>query len=190
MFNSHRQLPNRRKHRPVEFIQSSPIQPTVEGLTHICARQPKFNVIFSVFHRVLHQREPETQHCRIGKHTLIMTRSALVVPKTALAGAILEISFARFRTSIAASNKEMALPRPESGRRKFEAGVDIGGSCGRRCGTQAIRKNPSPNGNRRWFHHRVHSHLVRRISVEAAPDQRIRQSGRIQNNSARSSSQL
>ena len=43
--------------------------------------------------------------------TLIVVRRMLTVPKTALAGVGLEISFARFTTSMAASNKERTSSR-------------------------------------------------------------------------------
>ena len=43
------------------------------------------------------------------EHTLIITKRALAVPKTALAGVGLEISFARFKASMAVFSKEKKL---------------------------------------------------------------------------------
>ena len=50
-------------------------------------------------------------YCREGERTLIIARTTQAKPKTALAGAMLEISFARFRASMAAFSNERALSR-------------------------------------------------------------------------------
>ena len=46
------------------------------------------------------------------EHTLIIARRTPAAPKIALAGVWLETSFARFKASIAASNKERIRSRP------------------------------------------------------------------------------
>jgi len=46
------------------------------------------------------------------KRTLTIVRRILTEPKTALAGVILETSFARFMVSMATFNEEMAPSRP------------------------------------------------------------------------------
>ena len=62
-----------------------------------------------------------------GKHTLMITRRALTVPKTALAGVALEISFARFKPSIAKFKRGRARS-PRFGRSDLGAIVEPGGS--------------------------------------------------------------
>jgi len=46
------------------------------------------------------------------KHTLIIVRRTLTEPKTALAGVIVEISFARFKVWMATFNEERVPSRP------------------------------------------------------------------------------
>ena len=54
-----------------------------------------------------------SEHLITGrKRTLIIVRRTLTEPKTAFAGVILEISFARFMVSIATFNEESVPPRP------------------------------------------------------------------------------
>jgi hypothetical protein len=72
------------------------------------------------------------------KHTLIIVRRALTEPNAALAGAISTMSFARFKASMAIFNEERAPSRP-FGRREFASMVETRGSCGERCGVQAVR---------------------------------------------------
>jgi len=48
----------------------------------------------------------------VRKHTLTIVRRILTDPKTALAGVMLEISFARFMASMAMFNEEMVPSRP------------------------------------------------------------------------------
>lgn len=57
--------------------------------------------------------EPKARHRRIEeKATLIIVKTALTEPNTALAGAMPEISFARFRDSTAMFNEERTLSCP------------------------------------------------------------------------------
>jgi len=63
-----------------------------------------------------------------GERTLTMVRTTLTEPKTALAGVMLEISFARFMASMAAFNGEIA-PSRRSGRLDVVAMVEARGSC-------------------------------------------------------------
>ena len=58
---------------------------------------------------------------------MIVVRITLTVPKTALAGAILAISFARFKVSMAAFNAETVLSRP-LGRCDLASIVEAGSS--------------------------------------------------------------
>ena len=54
-----------------------------------------------------------SEHLITGrKRTLIIVRRKLTEPKTAFAGVILEISFARFMVSMATFNEERVPPRP------------------------------------------------------------------------------
>ena len=107
--NSHRQLFDRLAHRVAEFIQALFFQSSTEGEADVGAHLPKFDVIRLIDHRVLEpfQCVAYQQRTRRG-HTLIMARRILTEPKTALAGVILETSFARFKASINTFSAEMA----------------------------------------------------------------------------------
>lgn len=73
-----------------------------------------------------------------------MARRALTKPKAALAGVMLEISFARFRASMAKFNVERALFPPFC-RRDAEAIVEPRGR-GRELGDkQAAKDDPNPS---------------------------------------------
>jgi hypothetical protein len=64
----------------------------------------------------------------------------------ALTGVALETSFARFMASMAAFNNE----RPPSRRRwEFVSMVESGGSYEKTRGVRAVKKLPSPDGDRR-----------------------------------------
>ena len=76
----------------------------------------------------------------------------LTVPKTALAGVIVEISFARFMASIVAFNAE-TIPFLPLGCRDLVSMVETRGSCERRYGVEAVRKVPNPNRDERQFFH-------------------------------------
>ena len=69
------------------------------------------------------------------QHTLIIARRALTVPKTALAGVMLETSFARFIASMATFSEEIVPPR-SFGRWDIASMIDAPNSsgCGGRCG--------------------------------------------------------
>jgi len=95
-----------------------------------------------------------------GERTLTMVRITLTVPKTALAGVMLEISFARFMASMAAFNGERA-PSRRSGRWDVVVMVEV--VARKRCGAQAVRKDQNPHRDGRPFCDdapRAHSHLM------------------------------
>ena len=103
--NSRRKLVDCLAHRVVEIVQFLPAQPPVQGGTDICTGQPKFDVVHLVGHLVLSafQSTIDQQKTR-RKLTLIIVRITLTVPKTALAGVMLDASFARFKASTATFN--------------------------------------------------------------------------------------
>ena len=110
---SHRQLLDRLTHRVVKFVQPLPSQPPVQGSADFGAGQPKFDVIYLVGHRVLGAFQSAFAQQTIRRRlTLIIVRITLTDPKAALAGVILESSFARFMASIAAFNVEIMPSRP------------------------------------------------------------------------------
>ena len=88
-----------------------------------------------------------------------MPRRTLAEPKTAFAGVTLEISFARFRASIAPFKKERVLSRPFRGG-ELVAIVDMV-VASKECGEndKAVR-SPHPNGDGRPFSRRK-SHVSR-----------------------------
>ena len=102
-----------------------PIQAPVESFAYISARQAEIDVILFIGHRILDGCEPE-DNGETRKRTLIKRRSALAVPKTVLAGVMLETSFAGFNSSMATFNLERALSRP-SRRRDVEAMAETRG---------------------------------------------------------------
>jgi len=71
------------------------------------------------------------------KLTLVIVRITLTDPKTALAGVILETSFARFMVSMATFNAEMA-PSRSFGR--WDSASMVGAR--KRCDVKAVRKAP------------------------------------------------
>ena len=110
--NSRRQLLDRLAHGVVEVVQLLPVQSPVEDGTDFSAGQPEFDIIHPISHPIL-----GTPQSAIGqqetrrKLTLIIVRTTLTEPKTAFAGVILEISFARFMASMTAFNVETTLSR-------------------------------------------------------------------------------
>jgi hypothetical protein len=78
---------------------------------------------------------------------LIIVSRTLTEPKTALAGVMLEISFARFRASIVTFNVEIT-PFRAFGRWEFAAIVENRGSR-----EEALRKSPNPDTYERQFYH-------------------------------------
>jgi hypothetical protein len=111
--NSPRQLLDRFTHAVVEVVQPLPVQSPVQGGTDVNASQPKFDVICIVDHRVLGAFQSVFDQQEAGRElTLIIARITPTEPKTALAGVILESSFARFKASMAAFNDEIVLSRP------------------------------------------------------------------------------
>jgi hypothetical protein len=56
-FNPRCQLLNRTDQSLTEFTQSSPVQTSVEGFTHVRAREPKVDVILIIGHGVLDEHE-------------------------------------------------------------------------------------------------------------------------------------
>ena len=111
--NSRRQLVDCLTHRGIEIIQPLPSQSPIEGGTNISTGQSKFDVILLVDQGVLVAlRSTIDQQKTRRKLTLIVTRITLTEPKTALAGVILENSFAKFKSPMAAFNAEIVLSRP------------------------------------------------------------------------------
>ena len=111
LFDSRRQLVYRIAHGSVEFIQFSPTHSPVKRPADIGAAQPELNVVKFVDHGVLIRYKPRASRHGRGR-TLIIVSRTLTEPKTALAGVMLETSFAMFMASMAAFSEEMALPRP------------------------------------------------------------------------------
>ena len=100
--NSHRQLVDRLAHRSIEIIQPLPVQSPVEDGADAGASQPKFDAIRPVDQLVLSAFQPTIRQQKTKrKFTLIVERMPLTEPKTVLAlagaGAIAEVSFARFK---------------------------------------------------------------------------------------------
>jgi hypothetical protein len=66
-FDSQSQFSNRIQDGLVELIQPSPLQSSVEHLTHVTASPPKVDEILIVGHGVLERRESEVHlHCTVG----------------------------------------------------------------------------------------------------------------------------
>ena len=105
-------MPDRFAHRVVEIVQLLPVQTSVEGGADVRAGQPKFDVINLVDHLVLGASQSAIYQRKTRRLTLIIARTTLTEPKTALAGVMLESSFARFKVSMVAFKAEIALSRP------------------------------------------------------------------------------
>jgi len=73
-----------------------------------------------------------------GERTLIIVRRTLTEPKTALAGVMLDTSFARFTASMATFNDERASSR------RFSM-VESRGNCKKQCCRQAAGNGPDPD---------------------------------------------
>jgi len=110
--NSRRQLVGRRAHGSIEIVQPLPVQYPFEGGADVGAGQPKLDAIRPVDQLVLgaFQSTIGRQDAR-RKPTLIVERITLTEPKTVLAGAIAEASFARFKAWMAVFNAEMGSSR-------------------------------------------------------------------------------
>ena len=152
VYHSRRQLAYRITHGTTELIQVLSVHPTVKRSTNISAFQPEPNVVQLIDHRVLDRREPETACGGGGGYTLIIVRRELTEPKTALAGAMLATSFARFMASMATFIVEM-VPSCPLGSWGVAAIVEA-----QRCGEktvllEGVRKSPSPDGDRRPLSH-------------------------------------
>ena len=74
---------------------------------------------------------------------MIIVRITLTEPKTALAGVILEISFARFKASMAIFNAEIAPSRP-LGRWDLGSMVETGGNCERTVRREGCEEGSEP----------------------------------------------
>ena len=123
------QLLDRLAYGVIKVVQSLPVQTSVQGGTDVRAGQPKFDVVSIVDHGVLCAlRSTFVQQKVIRELTLIVARITLTEPKTALAGVILESSFARFKASMVTFNAEIVLSRP-LGRRDSASIVETRGSC-------------------------------------------------------------
>ena len=104
---SRSKLPNRLKYGLTDLTHSPSAHPPVKGFTYVGASQPELDIVCFIDHRVLATCKPWI-YCwrRGGEHTLIIVRRTLTEPKTALAGVMLETSFARFMASMATFNAE------------------------------------------------------------------------------------
>jgi hypothetical protein len=127
-FNPHRQLGYRLTHRLAEVVQSLPVRSSIKGPTYIGAVEPELNKILFINHTLLVECQTEARRSR-RKRTLIIVSRTLTEPKTALAGVMLDISFARFKVSIVTFSVERAPFRP-FGRWEFAAIVEDRGSRG------------------------------------------------------------
>ena len=135
-FNPRRQLVYRLAHGPTEVVQFLPVRSPIKSSADIGAIQPEFDVILVIDHRFLVEGEPEAR--RWGRNsTLTIVSRTLTDPKTAFAGVMLEVSFARFRDLMATANAEGTPSRP-FGRWELVAIVDNRGDC-----EKAVRKKPS-----------------------------------------------
>ena len=115
--NSRRQLVDCLARGVIEIVQPPPVQSIVEGGTDVGAGQPKFDVIFPLDQCVLGACQSTIgQQKTSRKLTLIVERRTLTVPKTALAGAIAEASFAGSNASMAVFNAEIASSGRSLGR--------------------------------------------------------------------------
>ena len=109
--SSRRQLFDCLAHRVAELVHAFSFQSSTEGETDVGARLPKFDVISLIGHRVLELFQPVAYQQRSRRLTLIIARRILAEPKTALAGVMLEASFARFKASMRTFNAEMVPSR-------------------------------------------------------------------------------
>ena len=103
------------------------------------------------------------------KPTLTITRTTLTEPKTALAGVMLETSFARFKASMAALNAEVA---PSRSLGRWDVSVietETQDGCGETA-WRAGRKIPNPNSGGRPSCHRKRAGwtCVRGLNIEFA----------------------
>ena len=60
-FNSRRQFLDRLEHRPAEFVQSCPVQSSLEGFAYIAAGHPELDITLFVDYGVLDKRESEAR---------------------------------------------------------------------------------------------------------------------------------
>lgn len=76
--------------------------------------------------RDLSEREPDARHWGVGQRTLIVSRREPTEPKAALAGVMVDLSFARFRVSMGTFSFEKVSPC-SFGRWDVEAIIDARG---------------------------------------------------------------
>jgi hypothetical protein len=129
-------------HRLAEVVHLLPIHSPLEGSADIGTEYPELDVIHALIIDSWLRMNSEHLIAEERKHTLIMVRRALTVPKAALAGVMLEIFSARFMASMAAFNEETAFSRP-FGRWDLVAMVEIQGSH-----EKAVRGAGGQNPNR------------------------------------------
>ena len=110
--SSRRQLADCFVRRAVEVLQWPPVQPPVESGTDVSASQPKFDIIHLIDHLVLCAFQSAINQQETRRLTLIIARITLTEPKTALAGVMLESSFAIFKASMVTFNAEILPSRP------------------------------------------------------------------------------
>ena len=107
--NSRSQLSNPLEHWLTEFIRPSPVHSPVEGPTNVGAGQPEIDIVHFVDHRVLYTSACGEPTRTRGKPTLTIVRITLTEPRAALAGVMLNTSFAIFMASIAAIKEERVV---------------------------------------------------------------------------------
>ena len=134
-FNPRRQLVYRLAHGLTEVVLFLPGRSSIKGFTDIGAVKPKLDVILFVGYGFLVDGETDARRDGTGgggewKRTLIIVSRTLTEPKTALAGATLTISSAKFIASMATVKDERAPPGTFCCR-EFVAIVENGGSCGK-----------------------------------------------------------
>ena len=145
MCNSRRQLLDCLADGVVKVAHPLPAQSPVECSTNFGAGQPKFDIIYLIDHAVLgvFQSTIDDRPTKNRRLTLIVVRIMLTVPKAALAGAMLAISFARFKVSMATFNAEIVLSRP-LGRRDLASMVEARSSGERIVRCQGCEEGSGP----------------------------------------------
>jgi len=143
--NSRRQLIYCIVHRLAEIIQPLSIHSPIEGFTDISTGQPELDVVLFTDHRVLVMCEPGTSHRRRRKLTRIIVRRTPTEPNTALAGVMLESSFARFKPSMATSSEERTPSRPFG---RWDLSTMVERNARERCDVKAV-KSPKLNRDER-----------------------------------------
>ena len=143
--NSRRQLFDCLAHRVAELVQILSFQSSAEGETDVGEHLPKFDVIRLIGHFVLELFQPgDYQQRKRGKPTLIIARRMLAEPKTALAGVILETSFARFKASITTFNAE-TVPSCSLGCWVVCSIAETRSDCERIVSVEVVKETTSPD---------------------------------------------